>query len=125
MLPYTPLHHLLLAELGFPVVATSGNRSGEPICIDETQALQTLAGIADVFLVHNRPIARPVDDSIVQIINGQPSLLRRARGGYAPMPISLFESKKAIKPCSSRLDPCVLLSTHTAPDILGLRLAHV
>jgi hydrogenase maturation protein HypF len=88
MLPYTPLHHLLLAELGFPVVATSGNRSGEPICIGETQALQTLAGIADVFLVHNRPIVRPVDDSIVQIINGQPSLLRRARG-YAPMPIPL------------------------------------
>ncbi len=88
MLPYTPLHHLLLAELGFPVVATSGNRSGEPICIDETQALTTLAAIADIFLVHNRPIARPVDDSIVQVINGQPSLLRRARG-YAPMPISL------------------------------------
>ncbi|WP_309735002.1 carbamoyltransferase HypF [Chamaesiphon sp. OTE_75_metabat_556] len=92
MLPYTPLHHLLLAELGFPVVATSGNRSGEPICIDETQALQTLAGIADVFLVHNRPIVRPVDDSIVQIINGQPSLLRRARG-YAPMPISLGDGE--------------------------------
>lgn len=88
MLPYTPLHHLLLTELGFPVVATSGNRSGEPICIDEIQALTTLAGIADVFLVHNRPIVRPVDDSIVQVVNGQPSLLRRARG-YAPMPISL------------------------------------
>jgi hydrogenase maturation protein HypF len=88
MLPYTPLHHLLLAELGFPVVATSGNRSGEPIWIDETQALTTLAGIADIFLVHNRPIARPVDDSIVQIVNGRSSLLRRARG-YAPMPISL------------------------------------
>jgi hydrogenase maturation protein HypF len=88
MLPYTPLHHLLLAELNFPVVATSGNRSDEPICIDEIHALTTLGGIADVFLVHNRPIARPVDDSIVQIVNGQPSLLRRARG-YAPMPISL------------------------------------
>jgi hydrogenase maturation protein HypF len=88
MLPYTPLHHLLLGELDFPVVATSGNRSGEPICIHEIQALTTLAGIADVFLVHNRPIVRPVDDSIVQIINGQSSLLRRARG-YAPMPISL------------------------------------
>jgi hydrogenase maturation protein HypF len=88
MLPYTPLHHLLLAELGFPVVATSGNRSGEPICIDETQALTTLAGIADVFLVHNRPIARPVDDSIVQIVNGRASLLRRARG-YAPLPMAI------------------------------------
>lgn len=103
MLPYTPLHHLLLSELGFPVVATSGNRSDEPIAIDETEALQTLAGIADVYLVHNRPIARPVDDSIVQIINdqalndqaingqaldGQASILRRARG-YAPFPITI------------------------------------
>jgi hydrogenase maturation protein HypF len=88
ILPYTPLHHLLLAELGFPVVATSGNRSGEPICIEETQALTTLAGIADVFLVHNRPISRPVDDSIVQIVNGRASLLRRARG-YAPLPIAI------------------------------------
>jgi hydrogenase maturation factor HypF (carbamoyltransferase family) len=64
------------SRTGFPVVATSGNRSGEPICIDETQALTTLAGIADVFLVHNRPIVRPVDDSIVQIINGRSSLHR-------------------------------------------------
>jgi hydrogenase maturation protein HypF len=88
MLPYTPLHHLLLAELGFPVVATSGNRSGEPICIDETQALTTLAGIAELFLVHNRQIARPVDDSIVQVVNGRASLMRRARG-YAPLPIAI------------------------------------
>jgi hydrogenase maturation protein HypF len=88
MLPYTPLHHLLLVELGFPVVATSGNRSGEPICIEETQALTTLAGIADLFLVHNRPIARPVDDSIVQVVNGRASLLRRARG-YAPLPMTI------------------------------------
>jgi hydrogenase maturation protein HypF len=88
MIPYTPLHHLLLVELGFPVVATSGNRSGEPICIDETHALTTLAGIADLFLVHNRPIARPVDDSIVQIVSGRASLLRRARG-YAPLPMEI------------------------------------
>jgi hydrogenase maturation protein HypF len=88
MLPYTPLHHLLLAELDFPIVATSGNRSGEPICIDETHALTTLAGIADVFLVHDRPIVRPVDDSIVQVVNGRASLLRRARG-YAPLPIAI------------------------------------
>ncbi|WP_072016488.1 carbamoyltransferase HypF [Neosynechococcus sphagnicola] len=88
MLPYTPLHHLLLAELSFPVVATSGNRAGVPICIDEIQALKTLEGIADVFLVHNRPIARPIDDSMVQVVNGQGILLRRARG-YAPFPITL------------------------------------
>ncbi len=85
MLPSTPLHHLLLAELDFPVVATSGNRSDEPICIDERQALKTLGEIADVFLVHNRPIAQAVDDSIVQVVQGQAQLLRRARG-YAPLP---------------------------------------
>jgi len=83
MLPYTPLHHLLLAELQFPVVATSGNLSNEPICIDETEARERLQGIADVFLVHNRAIARAVDDSVVRIIENQPVVLRRGRG-YAP-----------------------------------------
>ncbi len=92
MLPYTPLHHLLLADLGFPVVATSGNISDEPICIDEQEALQRLAGIADVFLVHNRPIARHVDDSIVRFVGGRPLLLRRARG-YAPLPVPLPQRK--------------------------------
>jgi hydrogenase maturation protein HypF len=86
MLPYTPLHHLLLADLGFPVVATSGNRSDEPIAIDEREALGRLAGIADLFLVHDRPIVRPVDDSVVRILAGGPQILRRARG-YAPAPI--------------------------------------
>lgn len=86
MLPYTPLHHLLLAEVNRPVVATSGNLSGEPICIDERDALDRLGQIADVFLVHNRPIARPVDDSIVQMVQERPVTLRRARG-YAPFPV--------------------------------------
>jgi hydrogenase maturation protein HypF len=90
MLTYTPLHHLLLAELGLPVVATSGNLSDEPICIDEHEALQRLGGIADVFLVHNRPIARHVDDSIVRVMMGRELVLRRARG-YAPLPIHLKE----------------------------------
>lgn len=87
MLPYTPLHHLLLSDLGFPVVATSGNLSDEPICIDEVEAAHRLKGIADHFLVHNRPIVRHVDDSIVRIILGRPMVLRRARG-FAPMPVS-------------------------------------
>ncbi len=86
MLPYTPLHHLLMAELGFPVVATSGNLSGEPICIDEHEALARLKGIADYFLVHNRPIARPVDDSVARVMARTECMLRRARG-YAPLPI--------------------------------------
>ena len=88
MLPYTPLHHLLLAELGFPVIATSGNLSDEPICTDEHDALERLHGIADVFLVHNRPIVRHVDDSIVRVMLDRELVLRRARG-YAPLPISL------------------------------------
>jgi hydrogenase maturation protein HypF len=91
MLPYTPLHHLLLAELGFPVVATSGNRSDEPICTDEHEALARLGGIADVFLVHDRPIARPVDDSVARVVLGRELLLRRARG-YAPLPLAVDES---------------------------------
>ena len=88
MLPYTPLHHLLLNELGFPVVATSGNLSDEPICIDEHEAVDRLKGIADHFLVHDRPIVRQVDDSIVRIVMGRPIVLRRARG-FAPLPVKL------------------------------------
>jgi hydrogenase maturation protein HypF len=91
MLPYTPLHHLLMTELGFPVVATSGNLSDEPICTDEREALERLGGIADVFLVHNRPIVRHLDDSIVRVLLDRELVLRRARG-YAPLPVSL-ESK--------------------------------
>jgi hydrogenase maturation protein HypF len=88
MLPYTPLHHLLMQHLGFPIVATSGNLANEPICIDEQEAIQRLGGIADQFLVHNRAIARPIDDSIVRVLAGQPVILRRARG-YAPLPIAI------------------------------------
>jgi hydrogenase maturation protein HypF len=88
MLPYTPLHHLLMQELGFPVVATSGNISGEPIVIDNGEALAKLGGIADVFLVHDRPIARHVDDSVVMVVDDAPVVLRRARG-YAPRPVML------------------------------------
>ena len=75
-----------MAELGFPVVATSGNLSDEPICTDEREALERLGGIADVFLVHNRPIVRHVDDSIVRVMLDRELVLRRARG-YAPLPI--------------------------------------
>ncbi len=86
MLPYTPLHVLLMRELGFPVIATSGNRADEPICTDEHEALARLGGIADLFLVHNRPIARRADDSIVRVMAEDETVLRRARG-YAPMPL--------------------------------------
>jgi hydrogenase maturation protein HypF len=90
MLPYTPLHHLLLTDLGFPLVATSGNLSDEPICTDEHEALQRLEGLADLFLIHNRPIARHMDDSVVRMVGNRPMMLRRARG-YAPLPVPLPE----------------------------------
>ncbi len=88
MLASNPLHHLLLDEVGIPLVATSGNRSGEPLCTGEDEALEQLAGIADLFLVHNRPIARHVDDSILRVVLGREMLLRRARG-FAPLPVEL------------------------------------
>jgi hydrogenase maturation protein HypF len=87
LLPYAPLHHLLMRELGFPVVATSGNIANEPIVADETEALQRLAAVADFFLVHDRPIVRPLDDSVARIVCGRELVLRRARG-YAPAPIT-------------------------------------
>lgn len=86
MLPYSPLHHLLLEAFPHPVVATSGNRAGEPICIANEEARDRLAAIADVFLDHDRPIARPCDDSVARAAPGGVSLLRRARG-YAPLPV--------------------------------------
>lgn len=86
MLPSTPLHYLLMDEFGGPLVATSGNLSEEPICIDEHDALQRFRGIAHFWLVHNRAIVRHVDDSIVQTACGREMVLRRARG-FAPLPV--------------------------------------
>lgn len=88
MLPYSPLHHLLMRELGFAVVATSGNLGDEPICTEVPEALERLREVADGFLVHDRPIVRPLDDSIVRIMADRPVALRRARG-YAPAAIGL------------------------------------
>lgn len=88
MLPYSPLHHELMRHCPIPVVATSGNRSDEPIAIDNGEAHERLGGIADVFLTHDRPIERPCDDSVVRVTNGQPCVIRRARG-YAPLPVAV------------------------------------
>ena len=88
MLPSSPLHYLLMRALSQPLVATSGNLAGEPICIDNREAVQRLGQIADGFLMHNRAIRRPLDDSVVRVMDGQPVLLRRARG-YAPRPFLL------------------------------------
>ena len=95
MLPYTPLHILMLNALGFPVVATSGNLSDEPICIDEMEALERLGGIADAFLVHNRPIVRHVDDSVAHVVCGREQVLRRARG-FAPLPLRRSDGRPAL-----------------------------
>jgi hydrogenase maturation protein HypF len=95
MLPYTPLHHLLLAELDRPIVATSGNLTDETICIDNDEAAKRLGHIADGFLTHDRPIVRHVDDSIVAFVADQPAIMRRARG-FAPLPIHLSRTLPAI-----------------------------
>jgi len=97
LLPYTPLHVLLLEAVGRPVVATSGNLSEEPLCTDDAEARQRLGGLADLFLVHDRPIARPVDDSVVRRSTGGTVLLRRARG-FAPAPLRLPDDASAGEP---------------------------
>jgi hydrogenase maturation protein HypF len=96
MLPSNPLHHLLLAELGFPIVATSGNLSDEPLCTNELEAVERLRSVADGFLIHNRPIVRHVDDSIVRVMLGREMVLRRARG-YAPLPIQVRNAKCGVR----------------------------
>ncbi len=98
MLSYAPLHYLILQELNTPIIATSGNRRDEPICIDEYKVLECLSGIADLFLVHNRPINNGVEDSVVRIMADRDMVLRRGRG-YAPLPFTI--NKKLAKSISS------------------------
>ena len=88
MLPYTPLHHLLLNDLDRPLVMTSGNLSEEPQCTDNDEARTKLAAIADYGLFHDRVIVNRVDDSVVRVIDCEGRSLRRARG-YAPAPLPL------------------------------------
>jgi hydrogenase maturation protein HypF len=88
MLPYTPLHHLLLAGVGGPVVLTSGNISDEPIVYRDGEAAQRLGGIADAFLTHDRPIHIRTDDSVVRAFRGREAVIRRSRG-YVPEPLDV------------------------------------
>ena len=98
MLPYTPLQHLLFAA-GAPsvLVMTSANRSSEPIAYDDQDAMDRLSGIADAFLIGERPIARRVDDSVARVGAFGPAILRRSRG-YAPGAVASFRWKAAIGP---------------------------
>ena len=109
MLPYTPLHHLLLAAVEFPLVATSGNVSDEPICIDEHEAVARLGAMADLFLVHDRPIRRHADDSVAWLLDDQPQLLRRARG-FAPLPVLVKHELPVILGVGAHLKNTVALS---------------
>lgn len=109
MLPSTPLHHLLMAGVGGPVVATSGNAGEEPICTDERDALRRLGPMCDLLLVHDRPIARHVDDSIARVVLGRPLLLRRARG-YAPLPVTLAEAPPSAIAVGAHLKNTVAVS---------------
>lgn len=107
MLPYTPLHHLLLAEVGEAVVLTSGNVSDEPIAFRNDDAVGCLSGIADLFLLHDRPIHLGVDDSVARVVTvdgeRRVQLIRRSRG-YAPRPLALpTPSPRPLLACGGQL----------------------
>ena len=102
MLPYTPLHQLLLAETGSPLVMTSGNLAEEPITKDNAEAIRRLNGIADYFLLHNRDIYSRYDDSVLMVERDKPMIIRRARG-YAPYPIHLPFQSKQVLACGAEL----------------------
>ena len=110
MLPYTPLHHLLLRDGPELLVMTSGNRSDEPIAFEDGDARERLAGIADVFLTNDRPIHLRCDDSVTRLVAGAELPLRRSRGERCPM---LSETRQLNSACSScwlgssvRISPC-------------------
>ena len=109
MLPYTPLHHLLCEAVARPIVCTSGNLSEEPMALAAEEALERLGTIADLLLVHDRPIVRPVDDSVGRVGPDGFQLLRRARG-FAPLPVDLGADGPAILAVGGHLKNTVALS---------------
>ncbi len=103
LLAYTPLHHLLLAEAGRPLVMTSANLSDEPMAAADRDALERLSGIAGLFLTHDRPIENRCDDSVARVIAGSPTILRRARG-YVPRPVPLARPlRRPVLGCGAQL----------------------
>lgn len=110
MLPYSPLHHLLLNAFGKPLVATSANISGEPVLTQNQDVEQRLAHVADAFLHHNRPIERPADDPVFRTIAGKPRPIRIGRG-YAPMELALpFELEKPVLAVGSQMKNTITLA---------------
>jgi hydrogenase maturation protein HypF len=110
MLPYSPLHHLLLEEFDAPIVATSANVSGEPVLTEADDVQQRLTHITDAQLHHNRPIARPADDSVVRIIAGRPRPLRLGRG-LAPLEIKLpFRLSTPLLACGGHMKNTMALA---------------
>lgn len=110
MLPYSPLHHLLLDKLQRPIVATSANISGEPVLTDNTQVEQRLGKITQHFLHHNRPIVRPADDSVYRVIAQQPRPIRLGRG-VAPLELTLpIAIKQPVLACGGHMKNTVALA---------------
>jgi hydrogenase maturation protein HypF len=110
MLAYTPLHVLLMREVDGPVVATSGNRADEPICIDEVEALDRLGGIADLFLVHDRRSSGTPTIRSSDVVLDRELILRRARG-YAPLPIAIRATAPPVLAVGAHLKSAIALAS--------------
>ncbi|MBI4260585.1 MAG: carbamoyltransferase HypF [Actinobacteria bacterium] len=110
MLPSTPLHHLLLRGVAGPLVMTSGNRTDEPLCTGNDEAMERLSGIADAFLLHDRDVVARVDDSVVRVALERPVVMRRARG-YVPEPVTLpLEARRAVLAVGAELNATFCLA---------------
>lgn len=110
MLPYSPLHHLLLNDFGGPLVATSANISGEPVLIDNAEVEKRLAHVADTFLHHDRPIERPADDPVFRNIAGKPRPVRLGRG-FAPRELILpFKLQKPVLAVGAHMKNTITLA---------------
>ena len=129
-LPYTPLHHLLLADAGRPLVMTSGNLSDEPIAYQDDEAAARLASLADALLSHDRPIHMRTDDSVARVFRSQPYLMRRSRG-YAPLPVGFSGSPREILAVGAHLKNTFCLTrgsraflSHHIGDLENLETLH-
>lgn len=109
MLPYTPLHHLICREIPCPIICTSGNLAEEPMATSTAEAVERLGSIADCILTHDRPIVRPVDDSVVRTDDQGLQVLRRARG-FAPLPIRLHQPEPTILALGGHLKNTVAMN---------------